>query len=84
MSKQMGHKDPSVKLKIYAHLIEERKPEAAAKTDAFLVPQPAAQRMGDQRLESGENLLVSEIACRSEENQRIGMRSVCHRLCFLF
>jgi integrase len=44
VSKQMGHKDPSVTLKIYAHLIKESRPEAAAKTDAMLVPQaPASQ-----------------------------------------
>jgi integrase len=41
VSKQMGHKDASVTLKIYSHLIKEKRPEAAAKTDAMLFQAPA-------------------------------------------
>jgi integrase len=38
VSKQLGHKDPSVTLKVYAHLFDEQRPEAAKKTDAMLFP----------------------------------------------
>src|SRR5436309_2331988 len=40
VSKQLGHKDASITLKVYSHLIKESRPEAAAKTDAMLF-QPA-------------------------------------------
>ena len=43
VSKQMGHKDASITLKVYSHLIKESRPEAAAKTDALLFQPPAAQ-----------------------------------------
>lgn len=36
VSKQMGHQDPSMTFRVYAHLIKESRPEAAIKTDAFL------------------------------------------------
>jgi integrase len=36
VSKQMGHANPSITANVYAHLLKERRPEAAAKTDAFL------------------------------------------------
>jgi integrase len=35
VSKQMGHKDASITLKVYSHLVKESRPEAAAKTDAL-------------------------------------------------
>lgn len=44
VSRQMGHKDASITLKVYSHLIKEQRPEAAAKTDAMLFqPTPQAQ-----------------------------------------
>jgi integrase len=44
VSRQMGHKDAAITLKVYSHLIKENRPEAAAKTDAMLFPpaKPAA------------------------------------------
>ncbi len=32
----MGHANVSITANVYAHLIDKRRPEAAAKTDAFL------------------------------------------------
>ncbi len=43
VSKQMGHKDASITLKVYSHLVKENRPEAAAKTDEMLFQQTAAQ-----------------------------------------
>jgi len=40
VSKQMGHKDAAITLKVYSHLIKECRPEAAAKTDVMLTPKP--------------------------------------------
>jgi integrase len=40
VSKQMGHKDAAITLKVYSHLVKESRPETAAKTDAMF--QPAA------------------------------------------
>jgi hypothetical protein len=40
----MGHAKPSITYNVYAHLIRDKRPEAAAKTDAQLftvVPEPA-------------------------------------------
>jgi integrase len=36
VSRQMGHSSLSVTGQIYAHQIRERRPEAAAKTDAMI------------------------------------------------
>ncbi len=36
VSRQMGHANVSITANVYAHLIDKRRPEAAAKTDAFL------------------------------------------------
>lgn len=36
VSRQMGHSSLSVTGQIYAHQIQERRPEAAAKTDAMI------------------------------------------------
>ena len=36
VSRQMGHSGPDVTAKIYAHLLRERRPEAAAKMSARL------------------------------------------------
>lgn len=45
VSKQMGHASPSITANVYAHLLKERRPEAAAKTDAFLFgPEPKKAR----------------------------------------
>lgn len=43
VSKQMGHASPSITANVYAHLLKERRPEAAEKTDAFLFG-PAAKK----------------------------------------
>jgi len=49
VSKQMGHSNPSITANVYAHLLKERRPEAAARTDAFLFgpdkPENSAQRI---------------------------------------
>ena len=42
VSKQMGHSKPSVTYNVYAHLIEKRRPAAAALTDENLFGKPAA------------------------------------------
>jgi integrase len=39
-SRQMGHANPAITMTVYAHLIRERRPEAAAKTDQRLFPSP--------------------------------------------
>jgi len=36
VSAQMGHARPSITYDIYSHLLEKRRPQAAAKTDDFL------------------------------------------------
>jgi integrase len=36
VSKQLGHAKPSITFDVYAHLLKERRPEAAARTDEFL------------------------------------------------
>jgi integrase len=36
VSKQMGHANPSITANVYAHLLKERRPEAAVRTDEFL------------------------------------------------
>lgn len=36
VSRQMGHANVSITANVYAHLIDNRRPQAAAKTDAFL------------------------------------------------
>ena len=36
VSRQMGHANVSITANVYAHLIDNRRPQAAAKTDALL------------------------------------------------
>ena len=36
VSKQMGHANPAITATVYAHLLKERRPEAAVRTDEFL------------------------------------------------
>jgi hypothetical protein len=45
----MGHANPAITATVYAHLLKERRPEAAAKTDAFLFgsrPKKARRKAG--------------------------------------
>jgi integrase len=42
VSKQMGHAKPSITADVYAHLLKERRPEAAQRTDEFLFGKPKA------------------------------------------
>ena len=44
VSKQMGHSKPSVTYNVYAHLIEKRRPAAAALTDEKLFGKPMTTR----------------------------------------
>jgi len=41
VSKQMGHARVSITANVYAHLVDEFKPQAAAKTDSLLFPATA-------------------------------------------
>ena len=36
VSMQMEHKDASITLRVYSHLVRENRPESAARTDAML------------------------------------------------
>jgi integrase len=40
VSKQLGHAKPSITADVYAHLLKERRPEAAQRTDEFLFGKP--------------------------------------------
>jgi len=40
IQRQMGHSSVQVTIDVYGHLLESRKPDAAAKTDAFLFGAP--------------------------------------------
>ena len=42
VSRQMGHATVQITGNVYAHLIDKRRPAAAAKTDAFLFGEKAA------------------------------------------
>jgi integrase len=45
VSKQMGHASPSITANVYAHLLKERRPEAAVKAETFLFgPAKQAQK----------------------------------------
>ena len=44
VSKQMGHAAPSITANVYAHLLKERRPEAAVRTDEFLFGKKAAAK----------------------------------------
>jgi len=44
VSKQMGHAKPSITADVYAHLLKERRPEAALRTDEFLFGKSANRR----------------------------------------
>lgn len=48
VSKQMGHSQPSVTANVYAHLLKERRPEAAVRTDEFLFGQSDPGAPGPQ------------------------------------
>ena len=70
----MGHANPSITANAYAHLLKERRPEAAVRTDEFLfgAPAPEQHRLPSNRrqqrgvLRNGEHARFRLRTCTNE------------------